>query len=579
MYNTKIVNCDTELLEQQKKSLINEIVYGSNEKIRVFDLECGTGKTLTSEEALAKMVTETNRNALFVRMTKEQCRESARRINDLCKQQIAFVFNNEDVKEEERYEVQKQLYNYRVLCITHQKYLVLQSDKSNRKFFAKGRHTLVIDEFPNDIEKLSIDLNLFDKYKTILKVDTTMIGYYDEIILLLKDYLLANTNTQREFPKFEKVGILSKIDELKRLVRSNFNILEPFAENITVKAVCNHLDNIKEFYNRTCIYDNGTIYTTNSKYQRWLLDNNIILDASGDLQIAYKSDNGMYKLENLPAVLNHGKWIIYNLIANSTSAGKERIINYYDIVNQIIMDNEDCLVVCKKDELKYYDCEHKAYFGDLIGSNDYRDLKNVVVVHTPNLTDIDYILRYLIYYRDEIDKPNPKGRLIGNGLTSRWEFVSSKFEKIREKWIANEIYQAIKRVNRNMLHDTKCYMICNNTNAVNMVVEKLKNCTVKTIDDLNFEFNYSKRNEYIGKLKQNSYASKFIQLMAELLDRQHSELEDKDYKYRKKVICKYLNIDSANFSHQITSKTEVIEYCKQRNISLSGQFITLPQKS
>jgi hypothetical protein len=208
MYNTIIENCNAELLEQQKNTLIYEIIHGTNEKIRVFDLECGTGKTLTTEEALAKMVIDTDRNALFVRMTNENCRESAKRINDLCKQEAAFVYNNEDVAESERYAVQKQLYKQRVVCITHKKYLVLQTDKTNRKFFSKGRHTLVIDEFPEDLQELEVDLNVLDKYESVLRFDITMFGFYNEIIRLLKNDLLAKSNTTRKFIKFENLGIL-----------------------------------------------------------------------------------------------------------------------------------------------------------------------------------------------------------------------------------------------------------------------------------------------------------------------------------------------------------------------------------
>ena len=51
--NTKIENCNTELLEEQKRQLKYEIVYGENEgHFAVFDIEAGCRKTRTAENNL-----------------------------------------------------------------------------------------------------------------------------------------------------------------------------------------------------------------------------------------------------------------------------------------------------------------------------------------------------------------------------------------------------------------------------------------------------------------------------------------------------------------------------------------------
>ena len=91
-----------------------------------------------------------------------------------------------------------------------------------------------------------------------------------------------------------------------------------------------------------------------------------------------------------------------NIICNSTSSGKERIINFYEKVNEFIKELPECLLVAKQEEMPYFQCEHKAYFGNITGSNNFRELKNVVIAHTPNLSDVNYILRYLHYRHDEL---------------------------------------------------------------------------------------------------------------------------------------------------------------------------------
>lgn len=177
------------------------------------------------------------------------------------------------------------------------------------------------------------------------------------------------------------------------------------------------------------------------------------------------------------------------------------------------------------------------------------------------------------------------GKRTGRGITHKWQFSDPRFERIREKWAANEIYQAIKRVNRHMAYSTNCYLICNNLNVVSHVEEKLKNCEVKEVSDVNFQFEFrkTKQDEYVEKLQENSYANRFITLLAELKNGKHEQLlhdinRKKGYRYKKKTVCEYLGMNSANFSHQIEKNTNVIQFCDIRKISISGQYIVIPDK-
>lgn len=235
----------------------------------------------------------------------------------------------------------------------------------------------------------------------------------------------------------------------------------------------------------------------------------------------------------------------------------------------------------KINELPYFQGLHKTYFGNLIGSNNYRDLKNVVIAHTPNLSDNEYILRYLHYNRDLAYDEELTAKSVGRGVTQRWEFISPTLEEIREKWIAREIYQAIKRVNRQNQHSTICYIFCNNFNAIDLVVNRLKNCSLEVIEDKNIKFEYNKQEEYQKQQNDNSYANKFIRLLAELQNGLHPELAymNKNGEVIQNIFSKiklrtYLGINSsANFSNKVMNKTMVIDYCQTRCIDLKGKYI------
>ncbi len=129
-----------------------------------------------------------------------------------------------------------------------------------------------------------------------------------------------------------------------------------------------------------------------------------------------------------------------------------------------------------------------------------------------------------------------------------------------------------------MQYDTDCIIFINNDEVIKLLSEKLKHCTVEseTITASDVGYAYTKKDKYINKLKENSYASKFIQLLAELQEGKHQELACGNGKYKKKVIREYLGIqDTKNFSSLVLKKSNVIEYCQTRNIDLSGQTITL----
>ena len=93
-----------------------------------------------------------------------------------------------------------------------------------------------------------------------------------------------------------------------------------------------------------------------------------------------------------------------------------------------------------------------------------------------------------------------------------------------------------------------------------------------------FHVEKNKQDDYVEKLKQESYATKFIELLSDVQNGLHPELLDKNNRIPKIKVREYLGIKtSGNFSNKVLNKSEVMFYCQTRNISLTGQYIKLPQ--
>ena len=603
MINTKIEHCNNLLLDKEKAELIQEIVYGNNrDYFKIFDIEAGCRKTRTAEIALAKLVTDTDKSAVFVRSNIVDCLESAKNINSIVGEQVAFAYNSQSVNINNTTAIQKKFPNIRILIITHAKYFILAKNRGMRNVFTKNRQILVIDEFVDDVRKLSLSLSDINSCKKLFLSDMEMEELYLDITCKLENAILASKE-DRSFLMITKDYIPKNINQLLKYIRSNFtesslkvrvaNTINEYGNTInsallgqinTKRQLCNKISEIKEFYNQTCLYNQGTIYTTDSKCRPWLMDNNVMLDASGDLQIAYNLNNNLYHLENAPRVLDHSLWTLINIPVNTTTAGKNRIQNYYDIVNSYIKkyDLNDILVVGNQHELDKINVPevHKAYFGNITGSNKWADLSNAAIIQTTNIDDTDYILKYVHYSKELIS--STFGRWVtkstGRNTLDRYQFRDAKFEHIRTLWIAEQTYQAIKRVNRNMNHVTNVLIFMNNPDVIELLQKKLAGCKVKTLEENDFIPLWNRQDVYIKSLQESSYASKFKQLMAELINGEHMELEyNSQYGlYTKKSIREYLDISNPTvFSNKVLAKTDVVTFCKIRNINTAGKYIKL----
>jgi hypothetical protein len=591
----KIYNCNEVKLNNQKEYLKKEIWDGYNQNIfKVLDHECGTGKSRTVEEAFAEYETTEfacyNFKVLFVRERIEDCINSAKRINELAGKTIAIAVNTKTYNTKEFNKIKKTLKDFRIVIITHEKYKSLCTDKENKKYFEEKRDTLVIDEFLNMCKgnELTINQKWISNIETMLG-HRTLRNQFVDCVAEIEDYLLSEKPIQSFFnAKIPLKTITTRINALKKSIKNALTKEYLNEQGYTKRQLIEDIENIKQFYIQTCVCEGNTIYCTNRRYQYWFLSmNNIILDASATLNMAYKLSPN-FVVQHQSPVLDHSKWSFLIYKTNSCKSAKERAINYYQELNKIVEQNniDNTLVIGNKEDEAFTKANYKNHFGNITGSNDYKQLTNCVITHNPNMPFRQYVLEYLYYSNKKLDNRNSwSGLNNGKGDEKVYRFKEDKFEEYRQCKNANEIYQAIKRVNRTMEKESKIYIFNNDSETIDRVLKMFKG-NKKVAEYENFiEFGKTDMDKYNEERQENRHAMKFITLCKEIIQLRHIDLQatKKNRKgeeeqligtYKKSTLRECLGIkDKGQFKRDILDDVDVIGFCARHSIKLSGQTL------
>jgi hypothetical protein len=459
---------------------------------------------------------------------------------------------------------------------------VLSNDKKQREYFTKDRGILIIDEFIDMVKGSDISLNIkyIAEFETNLQ-ERTYRNLYSQCVSEIEEYLKSDKKMQTFFnSKQNNIIITKRINKLKTVIKQDKGI----KFNVSKAQILKKIDELKHFYNQTCVVDGNTIYCTNRNIGYWRLDNNIILDASGKLN---PYDGLGFKILNQTKVLDHKQWTFNIIKTNTSKSAKERAINFYQEINSKVDD--ETLVVGNVNDEQYIEAKFKNHFGNLTGSNQYRDLKNCILCHNPNMPYRQYALEYIYYYSSKlkhgkIDNRNSwSGSNQGTGDTKVFRFNEVKFEEYRQKRNVNEIYQAIKRVNRQMKYDSIITIYNNDMEQMERLLNMFEgDYTLETFDNT-IEFEKTKMEKYNEDRKTNSHASKFITLCGDIMKLKHIDMqqEKKNRKgeyivqegiYKKKAISEYLKVDKKNMSKLFNDK-DVIDYIARHKVIMKGQTL------
>lgn len=587
-------NCDLEKLEQQKEFLDNLLHSdGSTEQFIVLDLECGTGKSRFSEESMSQEYSDgiiPDYTYLFVRERNADAIASAERINQLAGKTIAIAINTDTHTKQEYNKIRKDLKDYRVVVISHEKYKSLSVDTENRKYFTENRDILVIDEFLNITKgnELKINKKWIEDFETKLG-NRTLRNAFADVISELEDYLLKDRKLQTFFNAKTSEDVISKkINKLKSLISKNLDKEYLSSIGYSKTSILQAIDDIKQFYIQTCIVEGNTMYCTDRRFQYWFLPhNNIMLDASAKLNKAYDISN-KFKVLRQSKVLDHSKWHFKIFQTNSCKSAKDRAINFYEKVNNMAnnLGLDNTLVIGNKNDEANFNVTYKNHLGNITGSNEYKDLHNCIIAHNPNTPFRTYVLEYIYFSETKFTNRNSwEGISAGKGDSKVYRFREEKFEEYRQGKNANEIYQAIKRINRSMEHESKVAIFNNDVDMINTVMKMFKGADdIKFYDNI-VEFEKTKQDKYNEERAENRYAMKFIALCQEIMKFKHTDLQatKKDRKgndvvvnnvYKKSALREFMGVnDKSNFTNKVLNDVDVIDFLKRHKVIVNGQSL------
>lgn len=613
MQNEDIKFCDYIKLKKQLKQIEKSMVSGyfscniSLEKqplkFDLFNCECSTGKTFSVVTKAILFLEQWSidiyepKGMLFVMQNIAPCKYYAKMINeDLLENNIVAETIDSDMDD---VEIENKLNRYPIIFITHEKYKVLGQDEDQRKKFSKDRILLIIDEFINMSKKIWIDDTEYEKLIVVLKYDKIR-REFRNATQELKDYFLyLEKNAQNRDKKLhiknfktDYTYISTEIEKIKQYTKDNIDEQDhaDFYNANNNKSIENVLDEVKEFFGGTCILESGKLYTIKRNLQLWGLNKNIILDGSGTLNYAYhlQREKINFKLDEDYRVLDHKNFKIEHIKINSTKTSKERYSNYYNLCFKILckLGINNTLVVCAKYEHQdkdgneitdYFNVPFINHWQNFLGSNKYGDLKNMLIVDTFNMSEKDYILEYLYYSNATFpDDEELKVYTLGKHR----HFANEEIEFYKNRRIANELYQAFKRINRKLLYSSRIVVITQHTEAVLLACSMLDNCTYEDIteqyiDDIKYnkEYNNSGNGRY--------YDIKAIEILKSILNNENTnislQIEDNKKILKKQTLRNWLGIKSAsNFKREVLSKTNVQDFLDENNIQITNNAFIIP---
>lgn len=155
--------------------------------------------------------------------------------------------------------------------------------------------------------------------------------------------------------------------------------------------------------------------------------------------------------------------------------------------------------------------------------------------------------------------------LHGNSIVA---FRNKNIENLRKSLIAAEIYQALKRINRDNIQSSIMNMFIDDEHIFNIISAQFQKINIEKKEIL--------LDNTINSKKSNNKTQ--ISLKEKLLIFLKTRMSDNTTEISKKEVCKELGVKHNPYLSKLLKKTSVKEYIDYYGIQTKGQKIIFPQK-
>jgi hypothetical protein len=542
-YVTKINNLERRILKAET----------GEEKFVVINVEAGVGKSIQTNRIVAhhlvNLEAELHRSFLILKRFTEDVIDATHAIgvHDVMDNMVLGITSDNWKEWMDR---PNKLRDFRVLIITHERYIRLCLDKQLRGAFTEGRHTLIIDE------KISLPVYSFSE-KVYREMQVALpFQLQEELIQVCKPLfskitqLQSKRNSNNECIRCKPEINDSTLTKFINVVNSNMSNIDKRNWNDVRKF----LIALEVLYSTDCLYNGGRITSFNRGHKLWGLKNNIILDANGEIDYTYKiADN--INVDRQSKVIDHSKSTLYWIKHNSSSSYiRNTKKEYFEEVCRLIREKQneiDKTLIITHNEFEKTVIEHLKkhgddkigigdnyngeslavnHFGNLIGKNIYRDFTQCWIIGTPNIPMETHLIHWMQYAQRSLGK---KGLKMVKGK-DKYGFKNEEFEKVRMGYLIGEFYQCIKRIQRNPQPQAGFFIITKDEDIVKGVSKQMKNIMQVVLPDLVIE---TKKEDGRGKGKNE----KVTALVNYLVQLPRGE-------YPKGELCEKAGINTAHFS-------------------------------
>jgi hypothetical protein len=504
---------------KELKRIITTSSTGEN-VFNVFCLEAALGKSRETLKIVDENLDEWDqpRSFLFVRRFRSDIHQSVKyleRHNSTLRTKVLGITS--DNWGEWQYKLDT-LKDIRVLFISHQRYVNLCLDDEARQAFMENREVLIIDEKIN-FPTYTFSRKTYDEVRSLLP--TSIQPELDKVCrkllkILEKQVVEKNKNkVVRCAPRIHP----ATLENFKRLMEVNVENEKDMKKKSTLK---NFMEGLDQWYNTKCLYNGGNISTFNRKHKLWGLQNNIILDASAGIDGIYKL--GKFNLVGHERIVDHRKsqFIIIDFNTSKSHLRHNESKFYPEICEKIKTNhqsNDKTLIICHKDNRKVIlEQLHKAqvtkigmgddyngedfainWFGNLIGKNEYSNFTQCWIIGTPNIPFEKYLIQYMMYKQCDLGMKSTD--------VVRGRFKNDEFTALQIGYIASEIYQSIKRIQRNAMPQGQFFIVNNDQRIVSLVLSQIKGANNRTamVMDFQQEAKREKRRDNVDKFVDYVY--------------------------------------------------------------------------